>query len=94
MDSSKIKENDMELVKGIKFLGGTDDTDANKYQGKNLKIKVTMDMIQCRNMHHLKLNGITILIVNFIDKLNDLCPEANKYSRIIIKLMIKLSLIE
>lgn len=48
MNSVTTKENAMELVNGIKFLGGTNDTNAQDYQGKKLKITVTMDMIQCK----------------------------------------------
>lgn len=48
MNSVTTKEDAIELVKEIKFTGGDNDTDATAYQGKNLKIKVTMDMIQCK----------------------------------------------
>lgn len=48
MNPVKSTQSDMKLVKGIKFNGGTDDADANKYQGKQLNINVTMDMVQCK----------------------------------------------
>ena len=67
----------MQLVKGIKFLGGTNDEDANKYQGKNLKINVTLEMIQCKyapfktRWTEVEKDG------DLYNKLNALCPEAN-----------------
>ena len=67
----------MQLVKGIKFLGGTNDEDANKYQGKNLKINVTLEMIQCKyapfktRWTEVEKDG------ELYNKLNALCPEAN-----------------
>lgn len=45
---NSITEKDFDLIKGIQFTGGTDDEDANKYQGKSLNIKVTMDIIQSK----------------------------------------------
>lgn len=67
----------MQLVKGIKFLGGTNDEDANKYQGKNLKINVTLEMIQCKyapfktRWTEVEKDG------DLYNKLNALCPEAD-----------------
>lgn len=77
MDSVETKDSAKELVKGIKFLGGTDDTDANKYQGKNLKITVTMDMIQCKYAPYKTRWGIN-KSSDLYSKLEALCPEADK----------------
>ena len=49
MNFVTTKDEAMELVKGIKFNGGSDDTSANKYQGKNIKVKVDLDLIQAKH---------------------------------------------
>lgn len=67
----------MQLVKGIKFLGGTNDEDANKYQGKNLKINVTLDMIQCKYAPFKTRWTEVKEGTNLYNKLNALCPEAD-----------------
>ncbi|WP_434798595.1 hypothetical protein [Terrisporobacter vanillatitrophus] len=64
------------LVEGIKFLGGSDDVNAKDYQGKNLKITVTMDMIQCKYAPYKTRWGIENN--NLYSKLEALCPEADK----------------
>ena len=48
MSSVTSRTEAMPLVKELRFNAGTSDQDANKYQGKQLKIKVTMDMVQCK----------------------------------------------
>ena len=67
----------MQLVKGIKFLGVTNDEDANNYQGKNLKVNVTLEMIQCKyapfKTKWTEVKQGTALY----EKLIELCPEAN-----------------
>ncbi|MCC3869769.1 hypothetical protein [Terrisporobacter mayombei] len=68
----------MELVEGIKFLGGSDDTDAKEYQGKNLKITVTMDMIQCKYAPY-KTRWEVPSSSELYTKLKALCPESDKY---------------
>lgn len=77
MNSVTTREEAMELVKGIKFLGGSDDTDAKDYQGKNLKITVTMDMIQCKYAPYKEKWGVTSNS-KLDSKLKALCPEADK----------------
>lgn len=47
MSPVKKSNEDMPLVKGIKFIG-SDEEDINKYQGRELKIRVNMDMVQCK----------------------------------------------
>ena len=67
----------MQLVKGIKFLGGTNDEDANKYQGKNLKINVTLEMIQCKYAPFKTRWTEVKEGTNLYNKLNALWPEAD-----------------
>ena len=67
----------MQLVKGIKFLGGTNDEDANKYQGKNLKINVTLEMIQCKYAPFKTRWKETEGNITLYNKLKGLCPEAD-----------------
>ena len=71
------KQDAMQLVKGIKFLGGTNDEDANKYQGKNLKINVTLEMIQCKYAPFKTRWTEVKEGTNLYNKLNALCPEAD-----------------
>lgn len=77
MDSVTTREEAMELVKGIKFLGGSDDTNAKDYQGKNLKITITMDMIQCKYAPYKTKWGL-ISNSELYKKLEALCPNANE----------------
>lgn len=74
MNSVTTKEA-MELVEGIKFLGGSDDTNAKDYQGKNLKITITMDMIQCKYAPYKTKWGLTSNS-ELYKKLEALCPNA------------------
>lgn len=71
------KQDAMQLVKGIKFLGGTNDEDANKYQGKNLKINVTLEMIQCKYAPFKTKWKETEGNITLYNKLKGLCPEAD-----------------
>lgn len=71
------KQDAMQLVKGIKFLGGTNDEDANKYQGKNLKINVTLEMIQCKYAPFKTRWKETEGNITLYNKLKGLCPEAD-----------------
>ncbi|MDD5878172.1 MAG: hypothetical protein PUC84_03135, partial [Clostridiales bacterium] len=68
---------EMELVKGIQFLGGVDDEEANKYQGKNLKINVTLDMIQCKYAPFKTKWKETEGNITLYNKLKGFCPEAD-----------------
>lgn len=77
MNSVTTRAEAMELVEGIKFLGGNNDTDAKAYQGKNLKITVTMDMIQCKYAPYKTRWGIKENS-ELYNKLEVLCPEADK----------------
>lgn len=77
MNSVTAKENAIELVKGIKFTGGDSDTDATAYQGKNLKIKVTMDMIQCKYGPY-KTRWQVEPNSDLYEKLEVLCEDENK----------------
>ena len=73
------KESDaMKLVEGVKFNGGSNDTDANKYQGKNLEIKVTMDMIQCKYAPYKTRGGVDSKS-DLYEKLKSLCPNADDH---------------
>lgn len=72
-----MKQDAMQLVKGIKFLGGTNDEDANKYQGKNLKINVTLEMIQCKYAPFKTRWKETEGNITLYNKLKGLCPEAD-----------------
>lgn len=75
----KVTQQDaIELVKGIKFLGGTSDDDANKYQGKSLKINVTLEMIQCKYAPFKTKWTEVEEGSELYNKLKDLCPEADK----------------
>ncbi len=76
MNSVTTKDKAIELVKGIKFLGGNNDEDASKYQGKKLKIDVTMDMIQCKYAPYKEKWKIQSSNLN--NKLEELCPESDK----------------
>lgn len=67
----------MELVKEIKFLSGDNDTDSKEYQGKNLKITVTMDMIQCKYTPY-KTRWAIENDNDLYSKLEALCPDANE----------------
>lgn len=77
MDSVTTRQKAMELVEGIKFLGGSDDTNAKEYQGKNLKITITMDMIQCKYAPYKMKWGIKESSVLY-SKLEALCPKADE----------------
>lgn len=77
MDSVTKREEAMELVKGIKFLGGDNDTDSKEYQGKNLKITVTMNMIQCKYTPYKTRWGIEDNS-QLYNKLKVLCLESDK----------------
>ena len=66
----------MKLVKGIQFLGGESDEDANKYQDKKLTINVTMDMIQSKYgafQHRWNVNDEELK-----NKLKGLCEEPDE----------------
>ena len=76
MDSVTTKNEAIELVKGIKFNGGTDDVNANIYQGKHLKIKVTMDMIQCKYAPYKKRWNVTSES-ELYKKLKNLCSNVD-----------------
>lgn len=78
MNSVKTRKNAIKLVKGIKFLGGASDTDANSYQGKKLKITVTMDMIQCKYAPYKTKWKTTKDNTQLCNKLEALCPNANE----------------
>ncbi len=70
-------QDSIQLVKGIKFLGGDDDEDANNYQGKNLKINVTLEMIQCKYAPFEEKWGINNSS-NLYTTLDKLRTDANK----------------
>lgn len=78
MDSVTTRDEAMKLVEGIKFTGGDGETDAKEYQGKNLKITVTMDMIQCKYAPYKTKWGIE-KDSTLYNKLKDLCPNANEH---------------
>lgn len=76
MNSVTKRDEAMELVESIRFLGGNTDEDASKYQGKKLKIDVTMDMIQCKYAPYKKKWQIQSSDLN--ENLEALCSESDK----------------
>lgn len=77
MNYVKNTQPDISLVKGIKFNGGSDDTDANKYQGRQLNIKVTMDMVQCKHDAFVTKWNIS-KDSNLGDKLKNICNSTSQ----------------
>ncbi|WP_455537860.1 hypothetical protein [Terrisporobacter sp.] len=77
MNAIKTEKEGIQLVKGIKFLGGDNDEDANKYQGKTLKINVTLEMIQCKYAPFTKKWTQISKDGELYNELIKLCPEAN-----------------
>lgn len=64
---------EIKLIKEIKFNGGSDNNDANKYQGKNLKIKVDLEVIQAKHKAYTNKWGVTN--INLKNKLDSLCDS-------------------
>lgn len=77
INSVTTKDKAIELVKGIKFNGGSNDANANQYQGKHLKIKVTMEMIQCKYAPYKKRWNIDTKS-DLYSKLKNLCSNADE----------------
>lgn len=66
------KDEAINLVKGIKFNGGPN---ANKYQGKNLKIEIDLDIVQAK--HKVYSQRWEVTNVNLKKQLDTLCDKVN-----------------
>lgn len=72
----------LELVKGIKFLATGSENTLESYQNKDIHMKVTMDMVQCSDYAYTSKWSEANITGSLADRLNSFCQEGKKISGI------------